>query len=402
MNDKTHLSFEQLISKSIPDLIPPKEHPKPEYDFGVAYPDPESIPIPELINSLSTGLEEEGKDLAFYPHPDGYTPLREFVSKKLSLERNIDIGPEQIILTDGSLESIYTVSEVLIDKGDVVLTEKYAYSGTLRIFKRFNAHVIGVECDQFGMIPSDLEKKIIDIKNSRKKIKLLYTIPTFQNPLGFCVPESRRIELLSITQTFQIPILEDDCYVDLNYEKNNYPSIYSLDSSKSVIYVGSFSKIIGPGTRMGYVVAPDTMLDKIRIVKSGGGVNQLAAITIHRYATSNLNEDIAVRNAILKNKRDAMLKALNQYFNFDDMAKWNIPEGGLYIWLELNPKYDLVRLLPLAQQHSLSYQPGTMFDPDSQIGKNCARLCFGYNQPPQIDAGIKLLSELIIEEYDSQ
>ena len=94
MNDKTHLSFEQLISKSIPDLIPPKEHPKPEYDFGVAYPDPESIPIPELINSLSTGLEEEGKDLAFYPHPDGYTPLREFVSKKLSLERNIDIGPE--------------------------------------------------------------------------------------------------------------------------------------------------------------------------------------------------------------------------------------------------------------------------------------------------------------------
>ena len=159
MNDKIDFNFENLISKSIPDLIPPQEHPKPKYDFGVAYPDPESMPISKLINSLSTGLEEEGKDLAFYPHPDGYTPLREFVSKKLSLEKNIDIEPEQIILTDGSLESIYTVSEVLIDKDDVVLTEKYTYSGTLRIFKRFSAHVIGVKCDESGMIPSDLEKK---------------------------------------------------------------------------------------------------------------------------------------------------------------------------------------------------------------------------------------------------
>ena len=123
------MNFKDLISKSIPNLTPPKEHPRPKYDFGVAYPDPESIPVAELINSLSTGLEEEGKELAFYPHPDGYTPLREFVSKKLSLEKNIDIEPEQIILTDGSLESIYTVSEVLIDKDDVVLTEKYTYSG---------------------------------------------------------------------------------------------------------------------------------------------------------------------------------------------------------------------------------------------------------------------------------
>ena len=402
MNYKANLNFENLISKSIPNLTPPKEHPKPKYDFGVAYPDPESIPVAELINSLSTGLEEEGKELAFYPHPDGYTPLRKFVSKKLSQDRNIEIGPEQIVLTDGSLESIYMVSEVLIDSGDVVLTEKYTYSGTLRIFNRFRAEVIGVECDQSGIIPSDLEKQIKAIKASSKKIKLLYTIPTFQNPLGFSLPESRRLELLSITQKFQIPILEDDCYVDLNYEYNNYPSIYSLDTSKSVIYVGSFSKIIGPGTRMGYVVAPDKMLDKIRIVKSGGGVNQFAAIAIHRYANSKLNEDIINRNSILKNKRNAMLKALNQYFDFDDRAKWSIPEGGLYIWLELNSKYDLVKLLPIAQQHSLSYQPGTMFDPNSTIGKNCARLCFGYNEPKQIDRGIQILSELIIKNYHPQ
>ena len=95
-----------------------------------------------------------------------------------------------------------------------------------------------------------------------------------------------------------------------------------------------------------------------------------------------------------------MLKALNQYFNFDDLAKWSIPEGGLYIWLELNPKYDLVKLLPIAKQHSLSYQPGIMFDPDSKSGKNCARLCFGYNQAEQIDPGIKLLSELVIKNHD--
>ena len=400
MNDKVNFNFESLISNSIPDLIPPKEHPKPKYDFGVAYPDPESIPVSGLINSLSLGLEEEGKDLAYYPHPDGYTPLREFVSKKLSTERNISIEPDQLILTDGALESIYMVSEVLLDPNDVVLTEKYTYSGTLRIFKRFSADVIGIECDEYGMIPLDLEKTISDLKSVGKKIKLLYTIPTFQNPLGFCVSKTRRIELLSITQKYQIPILEDDCYVELNYKKTNHPSIYSLDSSNSIIYVGSFSKIIGPGIRMGYIVAPDAILDKLRIVKSGGGVNQFAAIAIHRYATSTLHKDIVIRNDILKVKRDAMLQALTKYFNFDDKAKWSIPEGGLYIWLELNPKYDLVKLLPIAKQHSLSYQPGIMFDPDSKSGKNCARLCFGYNQAKQIDSGIKLLSELVIKNHD--
>ena len=400
MNYKTNFNFENLISNSIPDLIPPKEHPKPKFDFGVAYPDPESIPISELISSLSLGLEEEGKDLAYYPHPDGYPPLREFISSKLSKERGIPVSPDQMILTDGSLESIYMLSEVLIDPDDVVLTEKYCYSGTLRIFKRFSANIIGVDCDDSGIIPSDLEKKIKEIQRVGKKIKLLYTIPTFQNPLGFCVPESRRIDILSITQQFQIPVLEDDCYVDLNYEKNNYPSIYSLDSSKSVIYVGSFSKIIGPGTRMGYIVAPDTILEKLRIVKSGGGVNQFAAIAIHRYSNTNLNRDINSRNDILKIKRDAMLKALTQYFKFDEEAKWSHPEGGLYIWLELNPKFDLLKLLPVAQKHNLSYQPGTMFHPDSKIGKNCARLCFGYNQPQQIDQGIKLLSELITANPD--
>ena len=110
--------------------------------------------------------------------------------------------------------------------------------------------------------------------------------------------------------------MEDDCYVELNYKKTNYPSIYSLDSSNSIIYVGSFSKIIGPGIRMGYIVAPDAILDKLRIVKSGGGVNQFAAIAIHRYATSTLNKDIVIRNDILKVKRDAMLQALTKYFNF--------------------------------------------------------------------------------------
>ena len=392
MNYKANLNFENLISKSIPNLTPPKEHPKPKYDFGVAYPDPESIPVAELINSLSTGLEEEGKELAFYPHPDGYPPLRKFVSKKLSQDRNIDVRPEQIVLTDGSLESIYMVSEVLIDNGDVVLTEKYTYSGTLRIFNRFRAEVIGVECDQSGIIPSDLEKQIKAIKASSKKIKLLYTIPTFQNPLGFSLPESRRLELLSITQKFQIPILEDDCYVDLNYEDNSYPSIYSLDTSKSVIYVGSFSKIIGPGTRMGYVVAPDKMLDKIRIVKSGGGVNQFAALAIHRFAVTGLSSHISKINDILCRKRDAMLAALGE--NFGSQGTWNNPGGGLYIWLQMPEGADVAGALPAALEADVGYQPGTVFSPDGASGANYARLCYGYNTIGEIHEGIGRLAEV--------
>lgn len=388
-------NFTNLISQSVPNLAPPGEHIKPIYDFGVAYPDPESIPIPELIHSFSTALEEEGQNLALYPHPDGYPPLRDFVSKKLSTERNINITPEQIILTNGSSESIHMISEILINPLDSVLTEKYVYSGTLRTLKRFNANVFGIECDQSGIIPFELEKKIKTLNQQNQTVKLLYTIPTFQNPLGHSMSTKRREEILEITQKYNIAILEDDCYVDLNYENINYPSIYSLDKSESVIYVGSFSKIIAPGMRMGYVVSPKAIIDKLRIVKSGGGVNQLAALTIHRYSNTKLNEDIKRRNKILKDKRNAMAQALEQYFDFDSQTKWNIPDGGLYIWLEMSSKYDLVKLLPKANQANINYHPGTAFDPEGKIGKNCARLCFGYNSSKEIKKGIELLSRLI-------
>ena len=389
------LNFTKLISKSDPNLVPPGKHIKPIYDFGVAYPDPESIPIPELIHSFSTALEEEGQNLALYPDPDGYPPLRDFVSKKLSKERNINITPEQIILTNGSSESIHMISEILINPFDTVLTEKYVYSGTLRTLKRFKANVFGIECDESGIIPFELEKKIKILNEKKQTVKFLYTIPTFQNPLGHSMSTKRREEILKITQKYNIAILEDDCYVDLNYANINYPSIYSLDKSESVIYVGSFSKIIAPGLRMGYVVSPKSIIDQLRIVKSGGGVNQLAALTIHRYSNTKLNEDIKRRNKILKNKRNAMAEALEEYFTFDSQIKWNIPDGGLYIWLEMSLKYDLEKLLPKAHQYNVTYHPGIAFDPEGEIGKNCARLCFGYNTTKEIKKGIELLSKII-------
>ena len=259
MPESSNFSFESLYSKSTPKgkLRPPALRGK--YDFAVAYPDPDSLPIKELIESLTLGLNEEGKSLAIYPHPQGYLPLRKFVAKKVLTDRQIETDYENIILGNGSGEHLYMIAEALLNPNDVVFTEEFVYSGTLSILRRFQSKIIPVKCDDNGMIPEELDKSIIKIKNDNKTPKFIYTIPTFQNPLGTISPINRRIKLLEISKIHDIPIVEDDCYADINFTETSVPAIYSLDKSGYVIYVGSFSKIIAPGLALRF---QNLMLEK--------------------------------------------------------------------------------------------------------------------------------------------
>ena len=178
--------------------------------------------------------------------------------------------------------SPYTVLvEALIDPGDVVLTEDFVYSGTLNILRRFRADVRGVQCDDEGIIPDALESAIQQAVSEGRRPKMIYTIPTFQNPQGWTMTLERRSALLEASIRHGVPIMEDDCYVDLRYDGEDVTSIRSLDDTDHVMYVGSFSKIIAPGIRLGYVTAPPEVLDRVRALKSGGGVNQLAALAVH-------------------------------------------------------------------------------------------------------------------------
>ncbi len=391
MTDSPQFRFAKLFARQAAEARPVGQARRGKYDFAVAYPDPDSLPLTELIEGLQQALAEEGRDLAIYGHPQGYRPLREYVANKLARDRAIHVSADQIVLGDGSGQPIHMVCETLVDPGDVLLTEDFVYSGTLQQMRRFRADIRGVPTDQEGMIPDALEAIILQARSEGKPPKFLYTVPTFQNPQGWTMSLERRKALIALAQKYEMPILEDDCYVDLRFEGQDVPSLYALDDSGLVMYVASFSKIIAPGMRLGYLVAPPELLGRALAAKSGGSVNTFAAYAVHRFATSQLGSHIEVINDVQRVKRDAMLSALETHFGAQ--AQWSRPEGGLFIWLTLPEGADSAAVRDkILTEDDIGYHPGSNFAPDGSSGKNHVRLCFGYNTPAEIEEGIARLA----------
>ena len=271
MAGDTPFSYDGLFAKSVPEPRPRGSTQRAKYDFLVAYPDPESLPLDELVESLRDALKEEGKGLAVYPHGQGYPPLREFVAAKLVRDRGMDVSPDNIIMGDGSGQHLQVITEALVDPGDVVLTDEFVYGGTLATLRRYRADIRGVPCDEEGMQPDAVQSAIERAAGEGNRTKIIYTIPTFQNPQGWTMTLERRQALVRLSQQYDVPILEDDCYVDLRYDGDPVPSIHSLDDTGRVLYVGSFSKIIAPGMRLGYMTGPPEFVDRAQPSRAGVG-----------------------------------------------------------------------------------------------------------------------------------
>ena len=385
----TQFSYDGLFASRAP-ITTRSENRYAKYDFAVAYPDPDTLPLDGLVESLRVALEREGRDLAYYPVAAGYPPLRELVADKLRRDRQMEVSPDDIILTSGSGEAINMLIQALTNPGDVLLTEEYVYLGTMRQMRLWGADVVGVKCDDAGIIPESLDETIRAQTAAGKQVKFLYTIPTFQNPLGWTMTLERRQRTLEICRSHGVPVLEDDCYVDLRFEGQDVTAISSMDDAGQVLYVGSMSKIIAPGVRMGYLVAPESVRQRAASFKSGG-VNQFAALAIEEYLRRNMYEHIADENQALRVKRDAMLAALGEHFG--NRAQWSRPEGGLYLWLTMPEGTDLAGFQAQCFDEGVGYYNGTMFSPEGS-GANMARLCFGHPTAETVSAGIAELAAI--------
>ena len=268
----------------------------------------------ELVAYLGEELQRAGRSLAKYPHALGYPPLREWLAARLAATRGFSVDADAILLGSGSNEANFLVAQALLDPGDVVLAEEFTYAGTLGFLRRFGADIRGVKCDGDGMLPDSLEYQIQAAIDDGRRPKAVYTIPTFQNPLGFVESLQRREAVTDITARYGVPVWEDDCYVDLNFEHPDLPpAIRSLDDSgRTTIYVASFSKNIAPGMRLGYVTAPPPLMDRIAAIKGTGGVSEFTAMAVYRFAQTGLDAHIERARARLQAKRDAMLAALER------------------------------------------------------------------------------------------
>ena len=384
-------SYQGLFASGA-QAAPPGTARHAKYDFAVAYPDPDLLPLDALADAARRALAQDGRDLAFYPEAAGYPELRRLVAEKLARERNIQVDEGELVLTSGSGEAISMVIQAFTEPGDTILTEEFFYLGTLRSMRRYQTNPVGVKCDQEGIIPDELESTIQRLQAEGQRIKFVYTIPSYQNPLGWTMTLERRKKLLEITGRYGLPVFEDDAYFDIRIEGEEVESIHSLDDTGRVMYCGSFSKTIAPGMRMGYLVAPAEVISHAWGFKMGGGVNQFAAATIAEYLkTGGIEEHIREQNDSLRVKRDAMLASLGE--NFGDRASWTRPEGGLYIWLTLPEAADVEALQEQAFQEGVGYYNGTMFAPDGR-GKNALRLCFGHPSPETNYEGIAELARI--------
>ena len=389
-----NFNLEKFFSKSsTEEEIPQLVHAR--YDFAVAYPPPETIPLEGLIEGLSQGLRREGRNLAYYPDVLGALSMRKWVSMKLKEDRGINVQPEEIMITQGSAEANNLVIQSLTDPGDTVITEEFVYVGTLRQLRKAKADIVGSKLDENGLIPEKLEVLIKELRVQGKNIKYLYTIPEFQNPTGSTLPLDRRIEILRILEKYNIPLLEDDCYVDLRFEGKTQPSFKSLDRLGLVTHVASFSKLLAPGLRMGYVAAEKSLLKRMISYKSSQ-VSQFVSLAIEGFLQDNLKEHRQDLQDILRKKCNAMTSALGENLGGTG-AQWSKPGGGCYLWLTMPEEINLTELQNICFEKGVGYIPGSSFSPEG-LGHNCARLCFAYESPEKNREGINLLSE-ILHEY---
>ena len=391
-------SYDTLYSENSSDTpFNVVKHAK--YDFAVAYPAPETLPMDGLIQALRTAVDSDSvktaEGMAYYPHQLGSQELREYTSEKLTSDRGFTVGADEIALTNGSGEANGLVIQALTDPGDVVLAEEFVYMGTTSQLRKFGADVRGVAIDEGGIIPEALDEQVTTLTANGEKPKYLYTIPEHQNPTGSTISVERRKAILDVAHKHGMPILEDDCYVDLRFEGETQPAFRTLDDSGIVVYVASYSKLLAPGLRLGYFTATPELMRRALGFKLGSGPNQFAALAIEGFLRSSLDSHRDTFNPLLLAKRDAMVASLEDNFGGSG-ATWSVPQGGCYVWLTMPDESDIAGIRDEVLEQGVGYVAGPNFEADAsgRTGKNCARLCFAFESIQKNTEGIALLAQL--------
>lgn len=363
------------------------------YEFGSGCTNPETFPVDELANAASIAISNVGEAFVRYPGDLGHDGLREVMAKRESDREGIEVLPENLALTNGSMQALTLIAEALMKgKDDVVVTEELTYSGTIGAYRRLGITMVGVPLDDQGMRVDALEKTLQRLYDQGTPPRFIYTLATYQNPTGSVMPRTRRIELLEIARRFDCVVVEDNCYGDVHFEGEKEPALYTLDDGPNQVYICSLSKIFGPGVRMGYFSARPTLMKRILERRYDGGNSLLAAAIIAEFFRDQLWEHCERTNAALKAKRDAVFQELER--GIGDICSWSRPVGGLFIWVTLPPSVDLQRLSELAASRGLRYANGASFHVRNVEIPNI-RLAFGYTSMQDIRDGIPQLCECI-------
>ncbi|MBN1430523.1 MAG: PLP-dependent aminotransferase family protein [Anaerolineae bacterium] len=380
----------ESAKKTLPDeMLKAAGHPDP-ISLAEGIGDSQLFPVKDFRKAIQSVLLSGDVATLEYGESNGYGPLRSTIAHILA-SQGLSARPENVIITSGSQQALALVSHLLLKPGDAILVESPTYSGALDLFRSLDLKIAGIPVDEDGMRVEMLERLL-----QQHHPKLIYSIPNFHNPTGVCMSSQRRRRLIALADGYNIPILEDDFVGDLRYEGRTQPALKSLDPGGRVIYISTFSKMLMPGLRIGFLVAEGPVYDSLVAFKQTYDLatSNLIQRSLEAYVTVGRYQTHLRRSCqIYRKRRDALLLAIHRHLPAN--AHIVPPQGGLFAWLHLPAHLLADDLLPLACQEGVSFAPGRNFFPEPPIDASGLRLNFVAQTPERIDEGIRRLGKAI-------
>ncbi len=371
------------------ELLKAAGHPDP-VNFASGISDSRQFPADEFRKTIQAVMRRDGIAAMDYGERNGYTPLRAGITHILA-SQGLQTRPENVLITAGSQQAISLVCQALLKPEDVILVESPTYSIAMELFRTLGFRLVVIPMDHQGMQVEKLETLL-----QQHHPKLIYTIPNFHNPTGTCLNSSRRRQLIVLADRYNIPILEDDFVGDLRYDGRAQPSLKAMDPGGQVIYVSTFSKMLMPGLRVGFLVADGPVYDSLLGLKrlSDLSTSTLIQRALEAYVTVGRYQAYLRRSCqVFRKRRDAMVTAINRYLPAG--VSFEPPQGGLHLWLRLPEGISSDELLPLACQEGVAFAPGSSYFPEGCTEQGWMRLNFVASSEEEIEVGIQRLGEAI-------
>lgn len=379
-----------LEASVIREILKVTERPE-IISFAGGLPAPETFPIEKIKEANQKVLEENGKKALQYATTEGYTPLRKWISERMNKTLHTDFSFENILITHGSQQGLDLLGKIFLNKDDVVLCESPTYLAAISAFKAYECNFIEVPTDKEGMIVGELEK----ILKTTKNVKLIYTIPTFQNPTGITWTLKRRKGIAELAYKYNKIVIEDNPYGELRFKGENLPSLKSFDKSDNVICLGTFSKIFCPGYRIAWVAAHKEIIEKLVIIKQSTDLqcNTIAQMDIAKFLELNdIDEHIGKIRELYKKRCDLAMETMEK--EFPENVSFNRPDGGLFSWVELPSNINARELLEECLKENVAFVPGGPFFPNG--GKeNYFRINYSNMPEERIIEGLKIMGKII-------
>ena len=362
--------------------------------FAGGLPDPTTFLIEEIKETYKEVIAQQGYTALNYGPTPGITPLREWLADYMT-QSGRDSKAEECLVTTGAIAAFDLICKVFLDPGDIVIVGEPSYVAALHVIKSYQGRCAGVPLDEKGMQPDALKSKLEELQHQSLHPKFIYLVPSFQNPTGVTLSETRRKKIIELAVAYSVPVIEDAAYHDLRFEGSAPPLLASLDA-ENVIHINTFSKIFTPGVRIGWVTAPHKLIETLTLAKQGQDQcsTTIGQYVVFAFASKNLVEQQTSRAIeIYRRKRDTMLAALSKHF--PQSANWTKPQGGFYTWVTLPREIDTEALLSQAiKDASVAYVAGPAFY-HNRSGKNHMRLCYSYVPESYIEEGIRRIAHVV-------